>query len=188
MIMKVLVAEDDPDSQEFLTVLLEVEGHIVKRANNGLQAWEMFLGEEPPFHVIISDWIMPELDGIELCRRMRALERPSYTFFLLLTALRGKPNYLQAIHAGADDFISKPYDPDELKARLTVAQRIIRLEDHVKKLGGILPTCMYCKRIRDEQKWVSIEEFIAKRTAASFSHEVCPECYDHRFARRQFGT
>jgi DNA-binding response OmpR family regulator len=80
--------------------------------------------------------------------------------------------------AGADDFVSKPLDPDELKARLIVAERIIGVQNRVKHLEGILPTCMYCKQIRDEQnQWIGIESYISKRSRASFSHGVCPSCY-----------
>ena len=86
---------------------------------------------------------------------------------------------LATMAAGADDFISKPYDPDELKSRLIVAERIIGVQDRVKRLEGILPTCMYCKKIRDEQnEWVGIEAYITKRSEASFSHGVCPSCYE----------
>jgi len=121
---------------------------------------------------------MPEMDGIQLCQEVRALNRTPYAYILLLTALHGKANYLEGIRAGADDFMSKPYDPDELKARLTVAARIMHLQEHIKKLEGILPTCMYCKRIRERDNWIVIEEYIAARTEASFSHGVCPDCYE----------
>jgi len=182
--MKILIAEDDPDSQDLLALTLELEGHTVTRAAHGLEALELFQKEQESFPLIISDWLMPEMDGIQLCREIRALNRAPYPFILLLTALQGKANYLEGIHAGADDFMSKPYDPDELKARLTVAARIMHLQEHVKKLEGILPTCMYCKRIRESDKWVVFEEYIAARTEASFSHGVCPECYG-QFVRPQ---
>ena len=184
--MKILIAEDDADAQELLALTLEQEGHLVVRANNGLEAFQFF--EQQSFPLIITDWLMPEMDGIQLCERIRALNRTPYAYILLLTALHGKSNYLEGIRAGADDFMSKPYDPDELKARLTVAGRIMHLQEHIKRLEGILPTCMYCKRIRErDDKWIVIEEYIAARTEASFSHGVCPDCYDH-VARAQMSS
>jgi sigma-B regulation protein RsbU (phosphoserine phosphatase) len=176
MSMKILIAEDDLDARELLALTLEHEGHQVVRASNGLEALRFFQDES--FPLIISDWLMPEMDGIQLCQEVRALNRTPYAYILLLTALHGKANYLEGIRAGADDFMSKPYDPDELKARLTVAARIMHLQEHIKKLEGILPTCMYCKRIRERDNWIVIEEYIAARTEASFSHGVCPECYE----------
>jgi len=175
--MKILVVEDHADSRETLRIMLELDGHHVVSAQNGMEGWRAFaLGHFP---VVISDWLMPEMDGLELCRRIRGAERPTYSYVILVSALRGKSSYLQGMSAGADDFISKPYDPDELKARLIVAERIIGVQDRVKRLEGILPTCMYCKKIRDEQnEWIGIEAYISKRSQASFSHGVCPACYE----------
>jgi len=175
--MKILVVEDDTDSRETLRLLLELDGHYVVSAQNGREGWQAFgLGQFP---VVISDWLMPEMDGLELCRRIRAAPRASYSYVILVSALKGKSSYLQGMAAGADDFISKPYDPDELKSRLIVAERIIGVQDRVKHPEGILPTCMYCKKIRDDQnEWIGIEAYISKRSQASFSHGVCPTCYE----------
>jgi sigma-B regulation protein RsbU (phosphoserine phosphatase) len=174
--MRILIVEDDLDARDMLHVLLELEGHDVATAENGKAAWNLFQKEN--YSLVISDWLMPELDGLELCRLIRASETTRYCYVILLTALEGKANYLQAMRAGTDDFITKPFDPDELRARLLVAERIVGLQDRVKRLEGILPTCMYCKKIRDEDShWVSIENFISQRTEASFSHGVCPSCY-----------
>jgi phosphoserine phosphatase RsbU/P len=175
--MRILIVEDDIDCSEMLCELLEHGGHQVVGATNGLEGWEKFQGGD--FSVLVSDWVMPELDGLELCRRIRAAETQDYCYIILLTALTGKANYIEAMTAGADDFMSKPFDPDELKARLIAAERIVRLKEQLKRLEGVLPTCMYCKRIRDHRDaWVGIEEYITKRTAASFSHGVCPDCYN----------
>jgi len=114
--MRILIVEDDADCCEVLQELLERSGHQVTPAKNGLDGWEKFqLGD---FSVLISDWVMPGLGGIELCRRVLAAERQDYCYIILLTALTGKANYIEAMNAGADDFMSKPFDPDELKARL----------------------------------------------------------------------
>jgi DNA-binding response OmpR family regulator len=174
--MKILVAEDDRDSREMLGFLPQFEGYEVVQVANGGEAWREF--EQNQFGLVISDWLMPEIDGLELCRRIRAVERTPYPYIILLTALKGKDHFLKAMGAGADDFISKPYDPDELRAKLHVARRILSLQSRVKTLEGILPTCMYCKKIRDEnQSWVSIERYVTERSNAAFSHGVCPECY-----------
>ena len=174
--MRILIVEDDFDARDMLEVMLRLDGHEVVCAVNGEQGWERFRGDH--FSVVISDWLMPETDGLELCRRIRSIEATPYCYVILLTALQGKSNYLEAMRAGADDFVSKPFDPDELRARLLVAERIGGLQDRMKQLEGILPTCMYCKRIRDERdEWVHIEHYISQHTAASFSHGVCPTCY-----------
>jgi sigma-B regulation protein RsbU (phosphoserine phosphatase) len=174
--MQILVVEDDFDAREMLQALLELDGYKVLAAANGNEAWDAFLKDR--FSVVLSDWLMPESDGLELCRRIRELETSHYTYIILLSALQGKSNYLEGIRAGADDFVSKPYDPELLRSRLMVAERIVNLQDRVKRLEGILPTCMYCKKIRDERdRWISIEHYITQRSEASFSHGVCPDCY-----------
>src|SRR5262245_2763263 len=175
--MRILIVEDDSDAREVLQVFLSLEGHKVVTAQNGSEAWELFQADD--FSLVISDWLMPEVDGLELCRRIRASETSRYCYLVLLTALHGKANYLQAMRAGTDDFLTKPFDADELRARLLVAERIVGLQDRAKRLEGILSTCVYCKRIRDEQtEWVTIENYIIQRTQASFSHGVCPSCYN----------
>ena len=174
--MKTLIAEDDRELRETLSFLLRFEGYDVVEAANGIEAWHEF--ERSRFTLVLSDWMMPQLDGLELCRRIRATERPYYPYVILLTALKGKDHFLQAMRAGIDDFISKPFDVDELRAKLHVAERIVTLQDRVQRLEGILPTCMYCKKIRDEnQIWVSIEQYITKRSDAEFSHGICPDCF-----------
>jgi two-component system, cell cycle response regulator len=125
--MKVLVAEDDRDSRDLLTWLLTKLGYDVVPTENGEQAWHQFQQEN--FRIVISDLLMPDIDGLELCRRIRAAGIPKYTYIIILTALIGKKDYLEGMEAGADDFVTKPFDPDELKARLRVAERIVAIED-----------------------------------------------------------
>jgi DNA-binding response OmpR family regulator len=125
--MKVLIAEDDRDSRELLSWLLEKLGYQVVATENGKQAWEAFRREK--IRLVISDLLMPDVDGLELCRRIRSMQSSKYTYIILLTALIGKRDYLEGMEAGADDFITKPFDPDELKARLRVAQRIIAIQE-----------------------------------------------------------
>jgi DNA-binding response OmpR family regulator len=174
--MKTLVAEDDGDTRELLTSLLTFAGHEVVQTSNGLDAWREF--ESGTYPLVVCDWLMPELNGLELCSRIRGAGHSHYTYIIMLTVLSGKAHFLQAMAAGADDFISKPFDPDEFQARLSVARRIVSLQSSLKTLEGVLSTCMYCRKIRDEnQVWVTIEQYISERTNAAFSHGVCPDCY-----------
>jgi DNA-binding response OmpR family regulator len=125
--MKVLIAEDDRDSRELLAWILEKLGYQVVATPDGRQAWEAF--RRGKFRLVISDLLMPELDGLELCRRIRSSKQQKYTYIILLTALIGKKQFLEGMDAGADDFITKPFDADELRARLKVANRILALQE-----------------------------------------------------------
>src|SRR5215467_8448678 len=125
--MKILIAEDDRDSRELLRWMLEKLGYEVVAAENGKEAWEAF--RRGRFRLVISDVLMPEMDGFELCRRIRKHKQSKYTFVIVITALIGKKDYLEGMEAGADDFVTKPFDPDELKARLRVAERIISFQE-----------------------------------------------------------
>jgi phosphoserine phosphatase RsbU/P len=174
--MNILVAEDDAVARQLLVALLQAAGHSPTAVENGHDAWGAWLLARS--RVVISDWQMPEVDGLELCRRVRRQPGESYTYFILLTSRSGKQSYLAAMDAGVDDFITKPIDPDELKARLQVAERILGLREELHALEGLLPICSYCKRIRDDQdNWSPLEGYIEKRSEAQFSHGICPECY-----------
>jgi sigma-B regulation protein RsbU (phosphoserine phosphatase) len=130
------------------------------------------------FPLVFLDRVMPDLDGIELCRRIRARRQPRYTYVILVTMVGGKEPYLEGMNAGADDYFSKPFDPDELRARLRVAERVLNLQEELAHLRGLLSICAYCKAIRDEQGgWVPVEQYIRERTPTSFSHGICTHCY-----------
>lgn len=120
--MRILIADDDPVFRLLLSGALRRLGHEVRAVTNGVEAWDAFRQERPP--VLILDWMMPELDGLSLTRRMRAEGGEPYTYVILLTALGGKTSYLQGMEAGADDFVTKPFDAEQLGARLKVAERI----------------------------------------------------------------
>jgi sigma-B regulation protein RsbU (phosphoserine phosphatase) len=122
---------------------------------------------------------MPEMDGLAVCREIRKVPHDNYTYIILLTSLEGKTNYLEAMDAGADDFMTKPFDADELVARLHVAQRILGLRRHVSQLEGLLPICCSCKKIRDgKDNWLRVEKYIEIHSEARFTHGFCPECYE----------
>ncbi len=124
--MRVLVAEDDPVSLLILRRAVEKFGHECLTAGDGESAWQRYK-ENPDVDVIISDWMMPEVDGLELCNRIRDEEREGYTYFIFLTALSDKEHLLMGFEAGADDYLSKPLDRDELQVRLISARRLTSL-------------------------------------------------------------
>src|SRR5207245_10749053 len=160
----VLVVDDDPVSSRQLSAVAQAAGYSVSAVQNGQEAWDAL--KLSRFRVVISDWYMPELDGVELCRRVRARRNEAYVYFILVTSRGGKQQYLTAMQAGADDFIAKPVDPDELQARLGVAERILGLRRELEQLAGPLPICSYCKRIRNERhQWVSLESYFDERLA-----------------------
>lgn len=124
--MRVLIAEDDPVSRKILSRVVEKSGHECLVAEDGVQAWELYK-DTPGVDVIISDWMMPALNGLELCRMVRREHRDEYTYFIFLTALGDREHLLLGLEAGADDYLSKPLDRDELEMRLLAASRVTSL-------------------------------------------------------------
>ncbi len=194
--MRVLLAEDEAVSRRLLEATLARFGYEVITVENGQNAWEELNGEKPP-SLAVLDWSMPGLDGPEVCRRIRARAGVhGYTYMLLVTARAAKQDVVEGLSAGADDFISKPVDSAELRARMRVGERIVRLEqdlssklrdleaaaEHVKELQGMIPICMHCKRIRNqEQLWEKVETYIETRSGAKFSHALCTECLEKHY-------
>lgn len=134
--MRVLIAEDDELSLLIVESTMQKFGHECLTASDGIAAWELY--QSTQVDVVISDWLMPGIDGIELCRRIRASPRPGYTSFIFLTALSDKANLLAGIEAGADDYLAKPLDPDELRVRLVVASRITALHQRLAEQSAEL--------------------------------------------------
>lgn len=181
--MKILIAEDEPVSSRILQLTLEHFGHEVIATSDGREAWEKF--DADPVRVIVSDWMMPDVDGIELCRRVRERPKTEYTYFILLTAIHtGRENLQKAMAAGVDDFLTKPLDREAIIMRLRVAERILDFTSQIRALKELLPICMYCKRVRDDQDyWQQVETYIHTCTGTNFSHGICPECLDEQMAK-----
>jgi two-component system chemotaxis response regulator CheY len=127
----VLIAEDDATTRRLLERTVEKWGYRPLVAPDGVRAWEIL--RSLPVHILITDWDMPGMSGLDLCQQMRSLERERYTYTLMLTHHDNRARMLQAIDAGADDFVSKPFHPLELQARLKVASRIVNLESRLRK-------------------------------------------------------
>jgi signal transduction histidine kinase len=134
--MKILIAEDDPVSRRLLQSHLQKWGYDVSAAQDGGEAWRLF--EESAFPMVITDWMMPELDGPGLLRRIRSSQGPGYIYTILLTAKSQKEDLVEGMEAGADDFLTKPFDRDELRVRLRAGERIIRLEQNVRETQATL--------------------------------------------------
>jgi DNA-binding response OmpR family regulator len=174
--VRILIADDDRTSTMLLGRTLEQWGFEVVLANDGTAAWQHIVGDNPPSLGIV-DWMMPGIDGIELCRRVRATPLRSPVYLILLTARTSRQDLVEGLDAGADDYLTKPFHPDELRARIRVGQRTLALMANIKKLTGLLPICSYCKRIRsDTDYWEQVESYITDHTDALFSHDICPSC------------
>jgi sigma-B regulation protein RsbU (phosphoserine phosphatase) len=126
--------------------------------------------------------MMPEVDGLQLCRRIRERVERDYTYFILLTANHaGRDNLAQAMEAGIDDFLQKPLDREAIWMRLRVAERILGFTRQIRQLGELLPICSFCKKIRDDGTyWKQFESYIQEHTGSNFSHGVCPDCFEQQ--------
>lgn len=175
--MKVLAIEDQPVAALQLTATLRSLGYEVELLNDGAAAWERL--NAGGYRIVVSDWRMPGLDGLEFCRRLRQRGGDYVYFILISTSKITKQTREEALAAGVDDFLMKPVDPDELGMRLHVARRIIQFAAQVKELESILPICGYCKKVRDDgQYWQEIEAYLSKRSRTQLSHGICPDCYN----------
>lgn len=178
--MKILAVEDDPVAQLVLEASLRQLGHNVVLASDGADAWAR-LQADAEVRAVVSDWLMPGLSGLELCARIRAREQ-DYVYFILLTQQSATDaNHEEALTAGVDDFLVKPINQRELRMRLRVAERMVGYTRQVRQLESCLPICSYCKNVRDDQDyWQHIEAYLHRHTGTSFSHGVCPDCYEEK--------
>ncbi|MEI6466689.1 MAG: response regulator transcription factor [Verrucomicrobiota bacterium] len=176
--MKIIAVEDDPVARAVLRLALRRLGHEIIEVDDGEAAWKI-LNETTDVRIVVSDWVMPRSDGLELCRRIRERAGSDYVYFILVTSRDAtQENRMAAADAGVDDFLLKPLDVSELWTRLRVAERILGYTRQVRMLEELLPICAYCKKIRDDQNyWQQLEGFISERTGVDFSHSVCPDCY-----------
>lgn len=190
--MKILIAEDDPTSRRILQLSLAAAGHEVITTENGAAAWAVLKENDSPTLAIL-DWMMPDLDGLEVCRLIRQQTPAKPIYIILLTAKAEKTDVVRGLEAGANDYIFKPFNREELNARVRVGETVVNLQQNlaarveelesaltqVKLLQGILPICSYCKNVRDDQNyWQQLETYISKYSEAQFSHSICPGCYE----------
>jgi DNA-binding response OmpR family regulator len=188
--MRLVVADDDPVTRRLLEGVLGQLGFDIVLAKDGIQALEILTSADPP-PIAILDWMMPGMTGIDVCRRLREQAPSGPSYVLIVTSREQTEDLVAALDAGADDYVTKPFQLEELKARVGVGLRVAtlqrRLADrvaalehalaHVTRLQGLLPICMYCKKIRNDQNyWTQVETYVSDHSGARFSHGICPEC------------
>jgi DNA-binding response OmpR family regulator len=190
--LRALIADDDRLSAVMVESALKGCGFDVVRAADGARAWEILQADDT-IALAILDWEMPGLVGPEICRRLRQDQSRAHLYVLLLTTRDSRADLIAGLEAGADDYLSKPFDLGELRARVHVGLRVLalqqRLAERVKeleasaskisRLHGLLPICSYCKHVRtDQDYWEQVEDYLAQHSDLQFSHGICPRCYD----------
>ena len=190
--MRILIAEDDAVTRKLLEGLARSWGYDVAVSPDGASALESLESAITP-QLALLDWMMPGLDGPEVCRAVRLRPDVQPTYLILLTSKSDRADVVSGLEAGADDYLVKPFHPDELRARLNAGARIIDLQQRlaaevaalqlalreVQQLSGLLPICSYCKSIRDDSNyWHRVEEYVSKRSTVQFSHGICPQCVE----------
>ncbi len=166
----ILIVDDEPRNIQLLGSLLKEHNYEVEFAMNGLQALEWTANKQ--FDLILLDIMMPEMDGYEVCKKLKANSANRHIPVIFLTAKTETEDIVRGFEVGGSDYITKPFRPPELLAR-------VKVQVEIKMLRGLLPICANCKNIRDDQgAWNQIEAYLEKHSTALFSHSMCPHCVD----------
>ncbi len=188
--MKVLLVEDEYITRLTVQVVLEGWGYAVNSVEDGIAGWEFIQNTDVP-QIAILDWEMPGLDGLELCRKIKALRRKVPIYVILLTAKDAQQDILKGFAAGADDYITKPFDDNELRARVRVAAKLVSTQEelaasndelrsalnHVALIQSNFSFCTECHKVENDQGvWKTLAEYGKEQDDPRFSYMVCPDC------------
>ena len=190
--MDVLIVDDQKVNRSLLTALLKKQGHTILEASSAPVALG-FLKHKATPTIALVDWEMPVLSGIDLCRQARSLPGSDLIYVIFVTLRDSAADIAEGFAAGANDYIKRPFNLDELVARVGVGARVLALQQalterlvelelalgQVRQLRGMLPICGHCKKVRDDrQYWHSIEGYLEAHTDATFTHGLCPDCFE----------
>jgi len=190
--MKVLIADDDPTSLRLLQATISAWGHEAIAANNGNDAWQALRSPDAP-KLAVLDWMMPGIDGVEVCKRLREQVTSEPAYVILLSSRNTTADIVSGLQHGANDYVVKPFDRDELRARFNVGCQVVKLQEalshrvreleeasaQINQLRTLLPICCSCKKIRDDQDcWHQLEAYFMDHSEIRFSHDLCPVCLD----------
>ena len=164
--MRILIVDDENETRILLTRILEKLGYEVTSAANGAEAWEILQDEQISF--LISDWMMPKMDGLELCRRVRAANFQRYIYIILLTAKNNKNEIIEGMGAGADDFVAKPFNISELDVRIRAGERILKLESDLEERNEKLGQA-YARISKDIEAAARMQRSLLPSSATSAS-------------------
>jgi DNA-binding response OmpR family regulator len=188
--MRILIAEDDRVISRLLEVTLASWGYEVTVTCDGRSACAALEVADPP-RLALLDWMLPEMDGLEICRRVRLTETGKTIYIVLLTTRNRKEDLIAGLDGGADDYVTKPFDREELRARLRAGCRIVELQTslaqrmaelkesttRISTLQELLPMCAWCKKVRDDHNyWQAVEGYVSEHTDMRFTHGICPDC------------
>jgi sigma-B regulation protein RsbU (phosphoserine phosphatase) len=191
--VRILIAEDDLIPRRLLKGALTDWGHEVVVAADGLEALTVLHAPDAP-KLAVLDWMMPGMDGVDVCRRIRGDATSEPTYLILLTGRGAKEDIVAGLHSGANDYVTKPFDRAELRARIQVGCQVVELQaslaarvreleaalTEVKQLQELLPICSYCQKVRDDQNyWQKVDQYLARRADFRLSHGICPDCWQN---------
>lgn len=197
----ILIIDDEPINIEFMGELLKINYEVLF-ATNGQDGFDCATAGTAP-DLILLDIIMPELNGFEVCRMLKESPKSKDIPVIFLTARAETEDIVKAFRMGAVDYVTKPFNSDELMARVRTHLELKRVREsqielisklqtakdnlekaltRVKQLSGLLPICSNCRKIRNDQGyWELVEEYIHKHSEAEFSHSICPDCLERLY-------